>query len=328
MAQKTFLTGDRPTGPLHIGHYFGSLQNRVALQNKGYKPYIIIADYQVLTDRLDSSKIAENIINLTTDYLSVGLDPEKTTIFVQSQIPELTELTTVFSMLATMSRVSRNPTVKEEVRAMNIESSMSLGMFSYPVSQAADILLPLADVVPVGEDQLPHIELTREIAHKFNTTYAPVFPIPEPLLSKTPRLPGLDGKQKMSKSRGNAIFLSDDDATVMKKIKAAVTDSDSVIRYAPVEKMNVSALMDLFTVVSGVSPEQQEKDFAGKGYGDYKKALIDVIIAFLTPIREKRKDITPDVVANVLTQGNAQMREKGIQTMKQVREAMHMNYPY
>jgi len=285
---RRLLTGDRPTGPLHLGHYFGSLKNRVKLQDEGYETFIIIADYQVITDRLDTSAIKENITNLMLDYLSVGLNSKKTTFFVQSMIPQLSELTQIFSMLVSTSRVGRNPTVKEEIKAMKLESNVSLGMFSYPVSQAADILLFLPGVVPVGEDQLPHIELTKEIARKFNTAYSEVFSIPEALLSATPRLMGLDGSQKMSKSRNNAIFLSDSTDEVRSKIKKAVTDSGSEIVYDKNNKPNVANLIDLYQLIAGKKVEEIVGLYAGKGYKEFKEGLGEEIVSFLKPIQEKR----------------------------------------
>lgn len=222
MDNKTILTGDRPTGPLHLGHYVGSLKNRVDLQ-KDHDCYFIIADYQVLGDQMGKLKmVKDNIKEIVLDYLSVGIDPKKSTIFIQSQIPEIAELSFLFSMMVTFARVKRNPTVKEEMLSSGIKKA-SVGFISYPISQAADILSVQANFVPVGKDQLPHIELTREIASNFNRQFGEVFPIPEPILSKTPVLPGLDG-QKMSKSRGNAIFLSDSEKTVEEKVMQAITD--------------------------------------------------------------------------------------------------------
>ena len=323
---RRLLTGDRPTGPLHLGHYFGSLKNRVKLQDEGYETFIIIADYQVITDRLDTSAIKENITNLMLDYLSVGLNSKKTTFFVQSMIPQLSELTQIFSMLVSTSRVGRNPTVKEEIKAMKLESNVSLGMFSYPVSQAADILLFLPGVVPVGEDQLPHIELTKEIARKFNTAYSEVFSIPEALLSATPRLMGLDGSQKMSKSRNNAIFLSDSTDEVRSKIKKAVTDSGSEIVYDKNNKPNVANLIDLYQLIAGKKVEEIVGLYAGKGYKEFKEGLGEEIVSFLKPIQEKRSKVTEKDALEVLRQGNKKALEVAQSTLRKVKVAMQMDY--
>lgn len=323
---RRLLTGDRPTGPLHLGHYFGSLKNRVKLQDEGYETFIIIADYQVITDRLDTSAIKENITNLMLDYLSVGLNSKKTTFFVQSMIPQLSELTQIFSMLVSTSRVGRNPTVKEEIKAMKLESNVSLGMFSYPVSQAADILLFLPGVVPVGEDQLPHIELTKEIARKFNTAYSEVFSIPEALLSATPRLMGLDGSQKMSKSRNNAIFLSDSTDEVRSKIKKAVTDSGSEIVYDKNNKPNVANLIDLYQLIAGKKVEEIVGLYAGKGYKEFKEGLGEEIVSFLKPIQEKRSKVTEKDALEVLRQGNKKALEVAQSTLRKVKVAMKMDY--
>lgn len=325
-AKKRILTGDRPTGSLHLGHYFGTLQNRVKLQNEGYETYIIIADYQVLTDRLETEEIKENIYNLIYGYMSVGLDPEKSTFFVQSHVPQLAELTQVLSMLVSMNRVGRNPTVKEEIKTMGLESNVSLGMFSYPVSQAADILLFQANFVPVGEDQLPHIELTKEIARRFNSLYGNVFTIPDAMLSDFPRLVGLDGSQKMSKSRGNAIFLNDSPEEVKAKVMRAKTDSGSTIKYDKKNKPYLTALIDLYSLVSGLNRFDIEEKFPDVGYKVFKESLADEINKFLDPIREKRASIKQSYVEEVANEGTKRAREYGEKTMQAVREAMKMDY--
>lgn len=323
---KRILTGDRPTGPLHLGHYFGSLQNRIKLQNQGYETFIIIADYQVLTDRLDSSLIKENIFNLMLDYLSVGLDPDKTTFFIQSSVYQLADLYQVLSMLASTSRVGRNPTVKEEIKSMHLESNVSLGMFSYPVSQAADILLFNADVVPVGEDQLPHLELTKELARKFNSTYKEIFTVPEPLLSSTPRLAGLDGTQKMSKSRGNAIFLSDSTEEILAKVKRAQTDSGTVIKHDKLSQPNLANLIELYCLVTNKSIQETEDQFKGMGYKEFKEELAKEINGFVSLFREKRNLISRDYIMDVLKSGTKKAREVGDITMQSVKNAMGMDY--
>lgn len=324
---KRYLTGDRPTGPLHLGHYVGSLKNRVDLQNKGFEGIIIIADYQVVTDRLETDEVEQNIFQLVKDYVSVGIDPEKTPIFVQSHVPELAELTTILSMVTTVPQIERNPTVKEEVRAMGLESKMSVGMFMYPVSQAADILLVKPDFVPVGEDQAPHIELTRDIANRFNRVFDEVFPIPEIVLGDYPRLLGLDGDQKMSKSRGNAINLSDDAETVVSKVKKATTDSHSDIVFDPENRPEVSNLLSMFAMATGRSEVDIAKDFDGKGYGDLKRELGDALNVFLDPIRERRAQVSDEDVKRILQDGTAKVRAIGAGTMKEVRDAIKFAYP-
>ncbi|MAG11516.1 MAG: tryptophan--tRNA ligase, partial [Parcubacteria group bacterium] len=307
MKGKKYLTGDRPTGPLHLGHYVGSLKNRVDLQNDGCEGFIIIADYQVVTDRFETEDVEKNIYELVKDYISVGIDPKKTPIFVQSQIPELAELTMVLSMLVTVPQLERNPTVKEEAKAMGVSKKMSAGMFVYPVSQAADILLLKADFVPVGEDQAPHIELTRDVANRFNKTFGEVFPVPKIVLSDYPRLLGLDGNQKMSKSRGNAINLSDDAKTVEKKLKKAVTDSKGKVAYDPKEQPEVSNLLTMMAIVTGKSEKDLVKNFKGKGYGVLKTEVADAVNAFLDPIRKKRAKVTDAQVKKILKDGAARV---------------------
>src|ERR1041384_8151571 len=244
------LTGDRPTGPLHIGHEFGSIANRVLLQNLGVESFIVIADYQVLTDRRDVADIPNNIANLVLDYLSLGLDPfnHRTFIFTHSQIPELHQLVIPFSMVVTVSELKRNPTIKDEIQASGIRSP-SVGMFTYPISQAGDILFCKSTVVPVGKDQLPHLELTRKIAARCNEWFdESIFPEPTALLSTSPLLLGLDGRQKMSKSRDNAIFLTMSADEVEAAIKKAKTDSDREIVNDPVSRPEVSNLLLLFSL--------------------------------------------------------------------------------
>ncbi len=326
LKEKRYLTGDRPTGPLHLGHYVGSLKNRVDLQNDGCEGFIIIADYQVVTDRFETDDVEVNIYELVKDYISVGIDPKKTPIFVQSQIPELAELTMVLSMLVTVPQLERNPTVKEEAKAMGVAKKMSAGMFVYPVSQAADILLLKPDFVPVGEDQAPHIELTRDVANRFNKTFGEVFPIPKIVLSENPRLLGLDGNQKMSKSRGNAINLSDDAKTVEKKLKKAVTDSKGKVAYDPKGQPEVSNLLTMMAIATGRSEKDLAKDFKGKGYGVLKAEVADALNAFLDPIRKKRAKVTDAEVKKILKDGNKKVREIAKKTMEDVRKAMKFKY--
>lgn len=325
--KKKILTGDRPTGPLHLGHYVGSLENRVRLQDT-YDCFFIIADYQVLTDHLrETMKTERYIKEVVLDYLSVGINPKKSTIFIQSLIPEIAELTMYFSMMVTLARLQRNPTVKEEVKAAKI-SQMSYGFLGYPISQAADILSVRAHLVPVGEDQLAHIEQTREIARTFNRLFGKVFPIPEGLVGRVPRLVGLDG-QKMSKSRGNAIFLSDSPEIVRRKINNAITDPARIhpTDLGHPEICNVFQYHKAFNI-----PECQEIENACKagqiGCVVCKKRLAEVINKFLEPIREKRRcyEERDDFIKEILRSGNERTRNEAKETIRLVREAMHFDY--
>ncbi len=327
MPNKVVVTGDRPTGPLHLGHYVGSLKNRIDLQSKGYEIYNIIADFQVMTDRLDTSNLNHNVREVLIDYLSCGVDPKKTTIFLQSKVPQISELFMYFSMLVSVSKALQNPTIKEEVASTG-KGVMSLGMLNMPISQAADILVFNANCVPVGEDQLPHIEQTREIARKFNSTYKKVFNEPKALLSETPRLLGLDGKQKMSKSRNNAIFLKDSKDEVFKKIKSAVTDSEKTIKYDKKNRPEISNLILMYSIFSKKSIKDIEKMYEGKGYKEFKEDLACVINEFLDPIREKRIKLekSDDFLAKVLKDGTNQAKEKAEEIMQKVRKAIRYDY--
>lgn len=328
MTKKRILTGDRPTGAIHLGHYVGSIQNRVKLQNEGNEVFSIISDFQYLTDRLETKDIEKNTIGLLLDYLACGINPDKSIIFIQSHVPALAELFVYLSMLVSVSRAQQNPTVKEEVRA-TAKGKMSLGMLNFPVSQAADILAFDADLVPVGEDQLPHIEQTREVARVFNNTYGKTFKEPEALLSKTPRLMGLDADQKMSKSRGNAIFLSDTKDEVVKKIKTAVTDSGKEIVYDTTQKPALANLLTMYHLFSGKEIKAIEAMYAGKGYAEFKTDLAEVVNAFLDPIRRAREEFAKDeaYLSLVLTQGTARAIEESESTMRRVRKAMRYDYP-
>jgi len=329
--RKKILTGDRPTGPLHIGHYVGSLENRVKLQDK-YDCFFIIADYQVLTDHLCETKnIAQNIREIVLDYLSVGLDPAKSTFFIQSRIPEIAELTMYFSMLVSLPRVQRNPTVKEEMKAAKIgKREVSYGFVGYPISQAADILVVRADLVPVGEDQLPHLEQTREIARTFNRIFGKVFPIPEPLLGEFPRLPGIDG-QKMSKSRNNAIYLKDTPEEVAKKVMGAYTDPARIHATDPghIKGNVVFNYLDAFCSDKQELEELKNKYRQGK-IGDVvlKKRLIEILNDFLNPIREKRRrfESEPKLIKEILAPGTERTLNEAKETLRLVRRAMHLNY--
>ena len=342
--EKIILTGDRPTGRLHVGHYVGSLRRRVELQNSGEysKIFIMIADAQALTDNIENpEKVRQNIIEVALDYLSCGLDPAKSNILIQSQIPELCELTFYYMDLVTVARLQRNPTVKSEIQMRNFEAS--IGFFTYPISQAADITAFKATTVPVGEDQLPMIEQTREIVRKFNSVYDEVLVEPSALISTNQaclRLPGIDGKAKMSKSLGNCIYLSDSEADVKKKIMSMYTDPEHLLVSDPghLEGNTVFTYLDAFC-----KPEHFERylpDYANLdelkahytrgGLGDVKvkKFLNNIIQEELEPIRKRRKEYEKDIpeVYNILRKGTEAAREVAAQTLSEVKSAMKINY--
>ena len=343
---KIILTGDRPTGRLHVGHYVGSLKRRVELQNSGKydKTFIMIADAQALTDNIENpDKIRENIIEVALDYLSCGLDPTKSTLFIQSQISELCELTFYYMDLVTVSRLQRNPTVKSEIKMRNFEASIPVGFFTYPISQAADITAFKATTVPVGEDQLPMIEQTREIVRKFNSVYSEVLVEPEALIPDNAvcmRLPGTDGKAKMSKSLGNCIYLADSADEVKKKIMSMYTDETHIQVSDPghIEGNTVFTYLDAFC-----KPEHFErycKDYANLdemkahykrgGLGDVKVKhfLNDVLQEELEPIRNRRKEYEKDIpeIYHILKKGSDEAREVAAQTLSEVKDAMRINY--
>lgn len=330
-SRQRLLTGDRPTGSLHIGHFVGSLANRVKLQ-ESYDCFFIIADFQVLTDHLtDAYKVRDNIREIVLDYLAVGIDPKKSSIFIQSQIPELAELTMYFSFLVTVPRLQRNPTVKDEMKSSKIGSKeLSYGFLGYPVSQAADILSVRANLVPVGEDQLPHLEQTREIARSFNRFFGEIFPVPEGLISEFPRLPGLDG-QKMSKSRHNAIFLKDTAEEVNKKVMSAYTDPSRLKATDPghIEGNVVFSYFDAFAPDKEEVAELKAKYKKGQ-IGDVilKKRLGEILNQFLTPIRVRRAEYEakPRLVSEILAQGINQTRAEAQKTLQLAREAMKYDY--
>ena len=343
---KIILTGDRPTGKLHLGHYIGSLRRRVELQNAGGydKMFVFMADVQALTDNADNpEKIRQNIIEVALDYLSAGLDPEKCTLFIQSQIPELAELTTYLMNLISVSRVQRNPTVKTEIKMRNFEANIPLGFFCYPVSQAADITLFKATTVPAGEDQEPMLEVTRELVRRFNQTYAPVLVEPEIMLPENAtarRLPGTDGKEKMSKSLGNCIYLSDSAADVWKKVKKM---SNGEPRMSLDEPGHLEG-NDVFTYLEAFSSDEDFAEFwpefktleelkaqyvkGGIGDGTTKKFLNNVLNKFMEPIRQRRHEFEQDIpeIYNILKKGTEKARETAAQTMCEVRSAMQINY--
>ena len=343
---KIILTGDRPTGRLHVGHYVGSLKGRVELQNSGKfdKIFIMIADAQALTDNAHQpQKVRENIIQVALDYLSCGIDPQKSTIFIQSMIPELTELTFYYMNLVTVARVGRNPTVKSEIKMRGFQASIPLGFFAYPVSQTADITAFAATDVPVGEDQLPMLEQCREIVHSFNSTYGETLVEPRIILPENKaclRLPGTDGKAKMSKSLGNCIYLSDDEETVRKKVMSMFTDPNHLRVEDPgqVEGNPVFVYLDAFSRPEHFAefwPEYQNLDelkahYRRGGLGDVKikKFLNQVLQAELAPIRARRKEWEGKLpeVCEILKQGTAKARAVAAQTLHDVRAAMKINY--
>ena len=344
---KIILTGDRPTGKLHLGHYIGSLRRRVELQNAGDydKMFVFMADVQALTDNADNpEKIRQSIVNVALDYLAAGLDPEKCTLFIQSQIPELAELTTYLMNLVSVSRVQRNPTVKTEVKMRGFEGeSIPLGFFCYPVSQAADITLFKATTVPAGEDQEPMLEVTRELVRRFNQIYAPVLVEPNIMLPENAtarRLPGTDGKEKMSKSLGNCIYLSDDADTVWQKVRSMYTDPTHINLNAPghVEGNAVFTYLDAFSRPEHFAqywPEYQNLDelkdhYQRGGLGDMKckKFLNQILNEFLEPMRQRRHEFEQDIpeIYNILRRGTEKARETAAQTMSEVRQAMQINY--
>ena len=325
------LTGDRPTGRLHIGHLFGSLQNRVRLHQLGVQTYIVIADYQVLTDRDTFENISENIKQLTIDYIAAGLDPEAGNlwIFPHSHVPELNQLLLPFLTLVTMAELDRNPTVKEEIVASG-QKRINAGMYTYPVHQAADILFCKGNVGPVGKDQLPHLELTRTIARRFNERFAgntTVFPEPQPLLSKAPLILGLDGGQKMSKSRNNAIMLSATEDETVALIKKAKTDSQRLITYDPEKRPEVSNLLMLISLSTGETPEAIAERIGDGGAGQLKKALTESLNEYLRPLRSRRKELEEnmDYVRDVLKRGITQARAVAESTLEEVRKVMNMD---
>lgn len=346
MADKIILTGDRPTGKLHVGHYVGSLRRRVVLQNSGeYKrTMVMIADAQALTDNFDNpEKVRQNIIEVALDYLSVGLDPEKSVLFIQSQIPELTELTFFYSDLVTVARLQRNPTVKNEIKLRNFEADIPVGFFTYPISQAADITAFKATTVPVGEDQLPMIEQTREIVRKFNSIYAPVLVEPEALIpsdAASRRLPGTDGKAKMSKSLGNCIYLSDDADTVAARIKTMYTDPEHLRVSDPghIEGNTVFTYLEAFSrpehferyLPEYASLDELKAHYTRGGLGDVKvkKFLTAVMQEELEPIRKRRKEYERDIPAvyEILKKGSERAREIAAETLHEVKDAMRINY--
>jgi tryptophanyl-tRNA synthetase len=330
--ESIVLTGDRPTGPLHLGHYLGSLKQRVELQD-AYKQYVMIADTQALTDYFDRPEmVRKNVLEVCLDYLAVGIDPQKSTIFIQSLIPEIAELTIYFLNLVSVSRLLRNPTVKSEIAQKGFEERLPAGFLVYPVSQAADIVIVKGTIVPVGEDQLPHIEQTNEIINAFNRMYnTEVFGHVTGRVSKIARLPGIDGKAKMSKSLGNAIYLSDTADSIAEKVMKMYTDPDHIHVDNPgkVEGNVVFDYLDIFDPETEVVTELKAHYRRG-GLGDVKlkRRLIDVLNALIGPIRERREQFAqdPQAVMNVALEGSEKVRHVAAQTMDEVRRVMHLDY--
>ena len=344
--EKIILTGDRPTGKLHVGHYVGSLKRRVELQNSGKydKIFIMIADSQALTDNADNpEKIRQNIIEVALDYLSCGIDPSKTTIFIQSQVPQLTELTFYYMNLVTVSRLQRNPTVKSEIQMRNFEASIPVGFFTYPISQASDITAFKATTVPVGEDQLPMLEQTKEIVRRFNAVYGDTLVEPEILLPDNKaclRLPGIDGKAKMSKSLGNCIYLSEDPEEIRKKVMSMYTDPDHLKVSDPgkIEGNTVFTYLDAFCrdehfekfLPEYANLDELKAHYQRGGLGDVKvkKFLNSVLQDELEPIRSRRKEYEKDIayVYQILKEGSEKAEAVAAQTLSEVKAAMKINY--
>ena len=332
--KKRSLTGDRPTGKLHIGHYFGSLQNRVKMQeDDSIERFVMIADVQALTDNFNNpQKVRDNVYQVLLDYLSVGIDPEKTTIFLQSMIPELAELTVYYSNLVTIARLERNPTVKTEIAQKKdvFGESVTYGFLGYPVSQAADITAFEGELVPVGEDQLPLIEQCREIVRKFNSIYGETLKEPKAVLSSNKRIKGLDGNEKMGKSLGNAIYLSDSEEEITKKVMGAVTDPGRIKKddLGNPDICMVAYYHDLFTNPEDVKIVCQECREGKRGCVACKKQLAANIIEKLRPIREKRKyyEERPELLDEILINGTKKAQEIAKQTMRKVKANMKLNY--
>jgi tryptophanyl-tRNA synthetase len=329
--KKRLLTGDRPTGKLHIGHYVGSLKNRLRLQDE-YECYFLIADYHMLTTHYDRiGDVKDSIHELVLDYLAIGIDPERSTIYLQSLVPEVCELTLIFSMLITVPRLQRVPTLKDKVREMHADAA-SLGLLSYPVLQAADILMVRSSIVPVGKDQASHVEVTREIATRFNMLYGKdVFPVPDTLIGEVPTLVGLDGKAKMSKSLGNVINLSDDEKTVTKAVMSMYTDPTRIHPTDPghVEGNPVFIYHDAFNPNKAEVEEMKERYRKGTiGDVEVKRKLAACLNDFLAPIRERRAQYTqkPGLVEEILREGSRKAQTEGRETLRMAKEAMGLLY--
>ncbi|WP_030690503.1 tryptophan--tRNA ligase [Streptomyces globisporus] len=320
------LTGDRPTGRLHLGHYFGTLHNRVRLQDLGVELFVIIADYQVLTDRDVADNLTEHVEELVLDHLAIGVDPERSTVFTHSAVPALNQLLLPFLSLVSVAELNRNPTVKDEI-AHSRQSAVSGLMFTYPVHQAADILFCKANLVPVGQDQLPHLEISRTVARRFNDRYGAVFPEPDALLSDAPLLLGTDGT-KMSKSRGNAIALAADADETARLIKGAKTDSERHISYDPAGRPEVSSLLLLAALCQGRTPEEVAADIGSAGAAALKRTVTESVNGYLAPIRSRRAEYARDraYLRRVLREGNERARAVADATLAEVRTVMNSHY--
>ena len=321
----TMLTGDRPTGRLHLGHYFGTLVDRVRLQDMGVRTNVIIADYQVITDRDTTEHIRDNVYNMVVDYLACGLDPEKTMIFTHSAVPELNQLMLPFLSLVTEAEMERNPTVKAEQEASG--HALTGLLLTYPVHQACDILFCKGNIVPVGRDQLPHIEITSKIARRFNERYGKVFPEVTGLLTSTPLLPGLDGR-KMSKSYGNAISISMTAEETARLIKKSKSDSERNITFDPENRPEIYGLLTTAGICTGRDPREIAEEIGMGGAGQLKRYVTEAVNGYFAPIRERREELAKDMgyVADVLHEGNRRAREIASATLDEVREAMGMVY--
>ena len=321
----TMLTGDRPTGRLHLGHYFGSILHRVEYQNMGINCYVLIADYQVITDRDTTEHIQDNVYNMVLDYMAAGIDPEKTPIFTHSAVPALNQLMLPFLSLVSESELQRNPTVKAEQQASG--HALTGLLLTYPVHQACDILFCKGNIVPVGKDQLPHIELTRQIARRFNERYGQVFPEPDGILSDAIEIPGLDGR-KMSKSYGNSIMLSATAEETAKLIKKSKTDSDRFITFDKENRPGVSALLTTAALCTGRTEVEIAEEIGNDGSGALKKYVTEAVNEFMAPHRARREELAQDMdhVKEVLHEGNKRMNEIANETLGEVCEAMGMVY--
>jgi tryptophanyl-tRNA synthetase len=319
------LTGDRPTGYLHLGHYFGTIRERVRLQREGIETFLVLADYQVITDRETTGRIREFVGGAVLDYLAAGMDPDTATIFTHSAVPALNQLLLPFLSLVTEAELHRNPTVKSELEASG--RSLSGLLLTYPVHQAADILFCKANLIPVGKDQLPHTELTRVIARRFNERYGRIFPEPEAVLTSTPELPGLDGR-KMSKSYGNAIALSMTEDETAAVIRRARTDADKRITFDPVKRPGISSLLVTAAMCRNTTPEKLADELGNSGANALKSVTTDAVNGFLAEHRRLRREFSedPDLVRHVLERGNRRANEVANSTLAEVRDAMGMTY--
>ena len=319
------LTGERPTGALHLGHYFGTIRERVRLQEAGVETFLVLADYQVITDRDTTAHVRDNVHGSVLDYLAAGIDPERTTVFTHSSVPALNQLLLPFLSLVTEAELHRNPTVKSELEASG--RALSGLLLTYPVHQAADILFCKGNLVTVGKDNLPHVEMTRVIARRFNERYGPIFPVPDALITAAPEVPGLDGR-KMSKSYGNAIALSMTADETVAAIRRARTDQDRRITFDPEHRPGVSALLSTAALCLDVAPEELADDIGDGGSGELKKVTATAVNDFLAPLRERRRGFAADgeIVRSVLRRGNEHARAIADATLDEVREAMGTVY--